>query len=148
MNTDDLFSVAASAWVLYLTLGSLCFCLWTRWVLRRNPVLWLRHRGVECDLADLKVLWVEGQIGTVVSFFKQPAIALVITPSALVLERQIPNPFTLRRGRAIIECGATLRLVQGRIADPKRRCLVASVPPERLIGALRSAGWLIKDVPF
>lgn len=125
---------------------------WDRRLLRRDVHGWLRQRGVECpvDVAP-HVLWVQGGVGiggenTRIGFHRTAFTAVVVTPATIVIESQWPLwPW---RRRLVVDRGTVLRHIEGRIADPRRHCLVVSNPPERLLGVLRASAWEIKDVPF
>lgn len=85
-------------------------------------------------------------MGSATGFYRADLTAVIVTPAMLVVESQWPLwPW---RRRIVVRQGAVLRNIGGRIADPKRRCLVASNPPDRLLSTLRASAWEIKDVPF
>lgn len=148
----EVFRVAAVAFIVWALLLSVPLMLWNNWMLRRDVHRWLDRRGVACpDDVMPSVLMLQGGVGMGGEngrfwFQGLPLTAAVITPSAFVIESQWPLVFWRRR--LVIPQGTTLRSIGGRIADPKRRCLVASTQPEHLANLLRTSGWTLKDVPF
>jgi hypothetical protein len=149
-------SVVASALLLWMLVVSLFLMLWSRRMLRRDVHGWLRRRGLTCpEDVEAKVLWLHGGVGGFFNignkigrfgYLNAPFTAAAVTPSWFLVESQWP--LVLWRRRLVIPAGTTLRQIDGRIADPMRRCLVSSVPPEHLVWVLRSCGWDLKEVPF
>lgn len=149
---NQIFVVGFTILMLWSVGLSVPIMLWNNWTLRRDVHRWLRRRGVRCpqDVAP-SVVMVRGGVGIGgeggrFQFQGARLTAAVITPSAFVMESQWPLlPW---RRRLTIQQGTTLRYIDGRVADPKRRCLVASDPPEHLVSLLRTSGWALKEVPF
>ena len=150
------FSVVASALAVWAVFAGLVLVLWTRRMLRRDVHGWLRRRGLTCpDDVDAHAIWLHGGVGGFFDlgnrnehfgYLNLPFTAAVVTPSWLVVESQWP--LMLWRRRIVIPAGTTLRYLDGRVADPQRRFLVSSVPPDQLVSILRSCGWDLEAVPF
>lgn len=154
----DLASVAMVALLLVINvwgLGvALPLALWDRRRLRSDVHAWLRRRDIECpDDVTPHALKVRGGVAiggrndiSRRGLARDMFTVVVVTPAFVVIETQWP--LWVWRRRLVIHPGAVFRNIDGRIADPKRRCLVASTPPEQLHHLLRISAWEIKDVPF
>lgn len=135
--------VLLTIWMLYFMILGFINLVATRIALHRDPVRWLRRRGVnidEHDLRPLSVLWLRGEMPKI-RYLEFPWIVAVVTPDVLVLEGQIP--FRIKRSRVVTSKMDRLRTVGSDVASMEGIWRVASKPDDALPSLLISRGWTI-----
>lgn len=125
----------------YLVFGSMVFYFWNRLQVRRDPIGWLRARGVETgDPASVQVLWVCGRVGGQY-FINLPVVATVFLAEGVYVESEVPTWF--RRGRQMIPRGTVLSVTEdGTVELPGRYRALRSAPDRSVLPSLLSLwGW-------
>lgn len=134
--------LAVLCWWISIVIAGIVNGMRTAWSLKHRPTRWLARRGIVLEPGDAcEVVWLTGEMRWVPRQTNGPWIVGVVASDFLLLE--CPVPLRFRRERVLIPEGRELRCANGEVMDATCSWKVASNPPGRLVGTLRSFGWSV-----